>query len=374
MQKIPGRRILAGILLPVSAAFTLWASAPTQIYADNSSSTQSEIYELNSNDENPLYTLKKEMIQEFIEKNPTLTLSDIDLNASSIQAPGFDRTKAGLQNVKATLNVVTHTEDNKISSYSHIENATVKLRQSEGPQIVLKASEVTIDLGSSFNYADNIGIATTDSSALPVISETDNVDVDTEGNYTVNLTAVDQQGAESHTSYTVTVVKPAEEVQEEILKNVEFLSDGEYTDADFRSQYEADMLAASDAGGYTYYFQQDSTSPVQCVDLVKYLFYKQYGEKCASVNGQDVVLSTAAMYPSQFIVTSNIQDGVFFSCRNASYYGHTGYINRVDGDTVYVTEANIPENGDVYVRVNYAMPLSQFMARGSYDFLVPVNG
>ena len=110
------------------------------------------------------------------------------------------------------------------------------------------------------------------------------------------------------------------------------------------------------------------------VSVIKYLFYKQYGEKCASVNGQDVVLSTAAMYPSQFIVTSNIQDGVFFSCRNASYYGHTGYINRVDGDTVYVTEANIPENGDVYVRVNYAMPLSQFLARGSYDFLVPVNG
>lgn len=373
MQKT-GRRILAGILIPVSASFIL-AGTPVQIYADNT--VQSAIYELDMNDRNPLYTLKKEMIQEYVEKNPVLKMENVDLNASSISAPGFDRSKAGLQTVKATLTVVTHTIDNKISSYSHTETAAVKLKQSDGPQIILKASEVTVDLGSVFNYADNIGIASTEDGDLPAITETDNVDVNTEGSYTVNLTAVDQQGATSAASYTVTVEKPAEVVQqeqeEEEKKNLTFLADGVYTDSDFRSIYMDDMLAAAQEGAYTYYFQKDSTSPVQCVDLVKYLFCRKYGKKCASVNGQDVVVSTAAMYPSEFIVTSQIQDGVFFSCRSGTVYGHTGYVNRVDGDTVYITEANIPINGEVYVRVNYAMPLSQFLARGSYDFLIPVQ-
>lgn len=372
MQKKPGRRILAGILTPLALISVLSVCTPVHAEENTSDAGTSAIYELSSDDPNPLYTLKKEIIQEYTEKNPKLTMDSIDLDASSIQASQYNRSQTGLQNINTTVHIVAHPDENTVSTYSHNENIIVKTVRSDGPQIVLKASEVTVSLGSVFNYADNIGILSSADGSLPAITEDDNVDVNTEGTYTVNLTAFDQTGNKTSTSYTVVVQKPAEQQRKEYLENVDYMEDGVYTDADFRARYEQGMLNAAAEGGYQYYFQKDPTV-VQCVDLVKYMFYRQYGEPCASTNGNMVVTTTAAMYPSQFIVSSTPQEHVFFSTWMNNEYGHTGYINRIDGDTIYITEANIPKDSEVYVRINYAMSLSDFLARGSYDFLIPVS-
>jgi hypothetical protein len=377
MQKLTGRRILAGILAPL-AGFMIGISQPVSVLADNSNSTSSSsetvsaIYEISMSDQNPLYTLKKEMIQEYIEKNPKLSLDDVDMNASNIQVSKFDRSKAGLQTLQASLNIVTKTIDGTISSYSYIDNVTVKLVQSNGPQIVLKASEWVIDLGSAFNYADNIGIASTSSGTLPAITETDNVDVNTEGTYTVYLTAVDQSGAKTKVSYDVTVRKTEEDQIEDAVEETTPFTDGEYDDLAFRQQYNDELMNTAAEGNFSYYFEVDP-SAMQCVDLVKYLFYKQYGLTPPSANGNAFVLMAAAMYPSEFIISSTPQDGVFFSCMTGDSYGHTGYINRIDGDTIYVTECNVITSTGTKVRINYAMSYSEFMARGVYDFLIPVS-
>jgi cell wall-associated NlpC family hydrolase len=168
------------------------------------------------NDQNPLDTLKKEAIEKYVSSIPTLTISDINMDASTMSNTAFDFTKEGLQTIKIKLSIVRNDAADQSLGYSYSETAAVKLKAEKGPQVILKNDSVTIDLGGTFNYTDNIGYISTSGNALPAsLTETDNVDVNTEGTYTVNITAAGSLNAKTTVSYTVNVVKPAEVVRAE---------------------------------------------------------------------------------------------------------------------------------------------------------------
>ena len=210
----------------VCASILLLGSSASQIHADETTSSNTildvsngsiAIYELDMNDQTPMDTLKQEVITKYVDSDPTLSLDDIDFEKSTLVTNGFDRTKSGLQSVNVNLNVVKKDESTSDTTvgYDYTESAAVKFLQPNGPQIILKSTSVTVDLGSTFNYSDNLGIVQTSDGKLPAIKEEDNVDVNTEGTYTCSIEAIDGKGGTTTISYDVTVKKPAEVVRAE---------------------------------------------------------------------------------------------------------------------------------------------------------------
>ncbi len=208
------------------AAFFLVAS-PIQAFAAETTSTASAIstlasnvnvYELDMNDQAPTETLKTAVVEKYVASNATIKMDNVDLENTTITTTAYDRTKSGLQTINISVSIVTKSEDestNATVGLDYTETAAIKMVEPEGPQVILKAESVTVDLGSTFNYAENLGILSTKDGSLPAIKETDNVDVDTEGTYSVSITAIDVQGAKTTVSYDVVVVKPAEVIRAE---------------------------------------------------------------------------------------------------------------------------------------------------------------
>lgn len=214
------RKFLKTCAVPFAAALCLFC-APLSVNAEEPVDITAEtegmpVYTINMNDQDPLGTLKKEAIQKYISTSPKLTMDDVDLEASTMDSTAFDRTKEGLQTIQIKLSIVAKNAEGNNENYNYAETAAVRLYGDGAPQIFFKNDTVTVDLGSTFNYSDNIGYISAGERVLPSsITETDNVDVNTEGTYTVNVTVSDTQGAKSTASYTVEVRKPAETVRAE---------------------------------------------------------------------------------------------------------------------------------------------------------------
>jgi hypothetical protein len=218
MQKTRKLNALTGSVLTLAVMAGLMNLDGLNVYAEETTSSASAIsvYDIDMNDQTPLDTLKQEVLTKYADSEESLDLEDINTEASTLTVSSINWTQAGLQPVTLQLSVVTN-DDNGTSStvgYDLTETAEVNLVSSGKPQLVLKSSEVTIDLGSTFSYADNIGLVSDVNNALPALSETDNVDVNTEGTYNVTVEATNSRGTSS-VSYTVTVKKPAEVVKAE---------------------------------------------------------------------------------------------------------------------------------------------------------------
>ena len=221
-------------IFAVSGVLLLILSASPVHAEDNTATTGDvKIYELDMNDQNPLETLKEDVINNRANFDAAVNLSQIDLNASTITTDTFDRTKTGLQNININITVNKKDSTEGTTGYQFSETAAVRMVSPDGPQVILKAEEVTVDLGGTFTYGDNIGYVSSTEGKLPAIRETDNVDVNTEGTYTCNLEFIDASGKSSAVSYTVNVKKP-----EEIIRAEE---------EERRAQEEAARLAAEEA-------------------------------------------------------------------------------------------------------------------------------
>lgn len=221
MNAVKKRNRLKTGIIPFAAAVCLFC-APLSVYADNSTDTilsDSQglpVYTINMNDRDPIDTLKDEAIRKYISSSPTLTMADVNLDKSTMDNTAFDRTKEGLQTIQIKLSIAVDRKDGNADTYNYAETAAVRLYGADGPQIILKSDTMTIDLGSVFNYTDNIGYISTGNRDLPAsIQESYNVDVNTEGTYNVTVTAYDVKGNKNTISYAVEVRKPAETVRAE---------------------------------------------------------------------------------------------------------------------------------------------------------------
>ena len=165
------------------------------VYADDTQTADTSevsVYTIERNDPSPLNTLKQEVLEKYAEKSGDLKMEEINVDASSISTSTLDWTRTGLQPAAIQVSVVVQNEDGTkktAAALCETEKAEINITASDAPQLVLKSDSVTIDLGSAFNYADNIGLVSSASNALPVLSETDNVDVNTEGTYDVKEAA-----------------------------------------------------------------------------------------------------------------------------------------------------------------------------------------
>lgn len=203
-------------IFAVSGVLLLITSASPVKAEDNTASTGDvKIYELDMNDQNPLQTLKETVISNRADYDAAVNLSQIDMTASTITTDTFDRTKTGLQNININVTVNKKDGTEGTTGYQFSETAAVRMISPDGPQVILKAEEITVDLGGTFTYGDNIGYVSSLDGKLPAIKETDNVDVNTEGTYTCDLEFIDAAGKRSSVSYTVNVKKPEEIVRAE---------------------------------------------------------------------------------------------------------------------------------------------------------------
>lgn len=216
MRKTNRNGKTAGIIA-AAALMTILAGKPVMVSAEDLSTDRNEVvttadknistYTLDMNDKDPLDTLKREVMTKYAE-SASINTEETDLNSAVLTAEGFDRTMPGLQTITLTLSVPT--ADGPL----YTETAFIEL-ENNGPTLLLKSEEVTVDLNSSFSYTDNIGYIATQDGILPAIKETDNVDVTNEGTYQCTVEAVDAKGNKTSASFNVTVKKPAEVIRAE---------------------------------------------------------------------------------------------------------------------------------------------------------------
>lgn len=221
MRKTNRNGKTAGIIASI-AMMTFLAAKPVMVSAEDLTTDRNEIvttaeqnistYTLDMNDKNPLDTLKREVMTKYAE-SASIDNEETDLSGAVLTADGFDRTTPGLQTVSLTLTVPAKTE-NENAGTLYTETAFIEL-ENNGPTLLLKSEEVTVDLNSSFSYKDNIGYIASQDGLLPAIKESDNVDVTTEGTYQCTLEAVDAKGNKTSASFNVTVKKPAEVIRAE---------------------------------------------------------------------------------------------------------------------------------------------------------------
>lgn len=221
MRKTNRNGKTAGIIASM-ALMTFLAAKPVAVMAEDITTDRNEIvstadknistYTLDMNDKNPLDTLKREVMTKYAD-SASINTEETDLTGAVLTADGFDRTTPGLQTVSLTLSVPAKTE-NETSAVLYTETAFIEL-ENNGPTLLLKSEEVTVDLNSTFSYTDNIGYIASGDGVLPAIKETDNVDVTNEGTYQCTVEAVDAKGNKTSASFNVTVKKPAEVIRAE---------------------------------------------------------------------------------------------------------------------------------------------------------------
>lgn len=221
MRKTNRNGKTAGIIASM-ALMTFLAAKPVAVMAEDITTDRNEIvstadknistYTLDMNDKNPLDTLKREVMTKYAD-SASINTEETDLTGAVLTADGFDRTTPGLQTVSLTLSVPAKTEK-ETSAVLYTETAFIEL-ENNGPTLLLKSEEVTVDLNSTFSYTDNIGYIASGDGVLPAIKETDNVDVTNEGTYQCRVEAVDAKGNKTSASFNVTVKKPAEVIRAE---------------------------------------------------------------------------------------------------------------------------------------------------------------
>ena len=206
-------------MISFAAVGMIALTAPLHVFAADETATQSlAVYSIDINDANAMDTLKQQAIDSYVKANGSVKEDDIDASASFISVEGLSLNHTGLQTVSISLQPAVYTNAEHTTStlqQAWTTSAAVTVTSTGAPRVVLKQDEVTVDYQSNFSYADNIAILSTSSGSLPVIQETDNVDVNTEGTYTCTVTAIDERGQKTTVSYSVVVKKPAEVVRAE---------------------------------------------------------------------------------------------------------------------------------------------------------------
>ncbi|MDD6230805.1 MAG: NlpC/P60 family protein [Lactimicrobium massiliense] len=213
------KKRMAKAMISFAAVGMIALTAPLHVFAADETATQSlAVYSIDINDANAMDTLKQQAIDSYVKANGSVKADDIDASASFISVEGLSLNHTGLQTVSISLQPAVYTNAEHTTStlqQAWTTSAAVTVTSTGAPRVVLKQDEVTVDYQSNFSYADNIAILSTSSGSLPVIQETDNVDVNTEGTYTCTVTAIDERGQKTTVSYSVVVKKPAEVVRAE---------------------------------------------------------------------------------------------------------------------------------------------------------------
>lgn len=200
------KRISKTLSIMAAGALTLAVVPMSSVYAEEGVAKEEvKTFNLKQDDENILETLKKEYIE--LEQED----SDFNIETSDIEVNGLDKTKVGLQNVLVKISLKDEDGKENTVGYDHSENVIVNIEKSSAPALSLKQEEITLDHDAEWNPYAYIAETYTASGNLPVLREMDNVDTSIDGEYSVSLTAIDEQG--NTTTKTMKVVVRMSEAQ-----------------------------------------------------------------------------------------------------------------------------------------------------------------
>ena len=199
--------LLIGTVLKVSIT-------TTGVSADDTLGSSVRVFELSTSDSNPITSLKNAVIMERASVDPNVDINDVDIARSTIDIDNFNFTKAGIQSVKAKVNLARKASEDVAYQdsvgYSFIEDAVIKVYADSAPKIALTSQSITVNNGDPFNPESFIIYATDDSGNLPALKIDSNVDMNVDGVYSVTYTAIDQIGNSASRSIEVTVKTPQE--------------------------------------------------------------------------------------------------------------------------------------------------------------------
>ena len=216
VSKKKNKRKFGIALTGLAAAGMFAATIPAlQVSASDETANLIELplIEISMQDSNPLSTLKKEIITERASFDETVSLDDIDIERSTLDIVGFDRTTTAIQSVTAKVTLVSAEDSTKSIGYSFTQDATVKMVKASAPQLKLKSKNITVNNGDAWNASSYIAYINDDSGILPTLKVSGAPDMNTDGNYTVNYTVVDLEGNKTSADLTVTVKTPEEVIR-----------------------------------------------------------------------------------------------------------------------------------------------------------------
>ena len=192
----------------------------TNLSADDSLSADIPVFEISTNEADPIEKLKEAVIENRAEKDETIDLEEVDLSRSYIDIDGLNTSKTGIQAVKVKVNLSMRQSEDVYSQtsigYSFIQDAVVKVTVNTAPKISLKSTAITVNNGDRFNPESFLAYANDSSGNLPALKITSDVDMNQDGEYTVGYTAVDQTGNSSTATLSVTVKTPQEVIDARI--------------------------------------------------------------------------------------------------------------------------------------------------------------
>ncbi|MGM9940479.1 MAG: C40 family peptidase [Bulleidia sp.] len=204
------------MIFPALAIGAMLASAipMTKLSADDAFSAEIPVFEISTSEADPIETLKEAVITQRAEKDDTIDLDEVDLTRSYIDIDGLNTTKTGIQTVKVKVNLSMKASQDVYTQnsvgYSFIEDAVVKVTVDTTPKISLKRTSITVNNGDNFNPESFIAYANDSTGNLPALKIESNVDMNTDGDYSVVYTAVDKTGGCSTATLSVAVKTPQE--------------------------------------------------------------------------------------------------------------------------------------------------------------------
>ena len=105
----------------------------------------------------------------------------------------------------------------------------------------------------------------------------------------------------------------------------------------------------------------DRSNP-QCTDFASWRCWKQYGHGTANGNGSQVAGNLVRTYPEEFVLSRNPKSGAIFSY-SLGQFGHVGYVEKVEGDIMYLSEGNAGASGSINdhsIKLNCQISISYF--------------
>lgn len=221
-MQIKNKKTLSRIFATLSCTVVLSFFGNIETFAKDEETKQDMVvYTVDLHDSTPLDTLKKDVIETYLESNPKEDASTISFDLSTLCTSDINWNLSGLQTIQTKLQLVRLDENGKAKypiGYDYSSSATLNLKREGAPQVILKSNDVNVDLGSTFNYSDNL-VINADFKELPVLNMTSNVDVNTEGTYQTTVKVIFANST-STLNYTVHVVKTQEMLEQEAAAKV----------------------------------------------------------------------------------------------------------------------------------------------------------
>jgi surface antigen len=213
MQKIykTNKRFLKFILPGLGAAAITGMLIPTQsVAAADDAGKKMAVYTLNSSDPYAADTLKTKVISKLADSNSSIDLNNVDIDNSQVSVSGLNMNKPGIQAVTIKVGLTQLGDSAKTLGYSVTETATINVVKTSAPVLKLKKSTVVVNNGDVWNPSSYISTISDDSGTLPVLKETDNVNMSEDGDYYASYTVVNAEGISTSAVLNVKVKTPQE--------------------------------------------------------------------------------------------------------------------------------------------------------------------